>query len=178
MSRSFGATRGSKVLASTAPTISPGVVNTTTETTLVSLTVPAAELMAGDVLTFGVGWDVLNNSGSSVNYTYRLKYGGVTVGQSSAVAVGTSVQRVGARGTFHILLPTLATPRTWGEFTASFASSSFGGINTAHSGVLIPSAPAVDFSTDTAVVFTCQMGTAASTADFRLVAASIRRDRA
>lgn len=165
------------LLASSYPTVSPGVVNTTTETALASLTVPAAQLLAGDRLVFDLAWDILNNSGSAVTYTYRLKVGATTVGTSSALSIGASAQRAGIRGRFIIALPALNTPRVWGDFVGGFAGGGFTGMNTSNSGVLTPAEPSVDFSSDVVVQLTCQMGTASASADFRLHAATITRQR-
>lgn len=169
---------GGRVVASTNPTVSPGVVNTVTETPVASFTVPATRLLAGDLLTLDLGWDVLNNSGANLTFTYRFKVNGTTIGQTGAISLGTSSQRVNMTGRFHIALPQLNAPRVWGSFWGAFASGGFGGINSANAGVLAPATPNVDFgAADVPVEFTCQMGTAAATADFRLTSANLTRDR-
>ncbi len=169
----------SEILASSAPTISPGVVNTTTETAIASLTVTAGQVVAGDMVVLDVTWDVRNNSAGSVNYTYRFKVGAVTIATAGAVALGANANRASAKGRFYVLLPTLSTPRVWGGYEASAqVGSGFGGITTAHSGVLAPATPSVDFASDVTIQLTCQMGTADAAADFRPAGAVITRIRA
>lgn len=167
---------GAAIVASSYPTVSPGVVNTTVETAIASFTVAPGTVVATDVLVFEAAWDGLNNSGSAVTYTYRFKVG-ATAYATGAFSLGASASRWGARGRFRIALPTLATPRASGELFGAFAGSGFAGINTSHSGVLQPQSPTADFAGSIVVELTCQMGTANALADFRPSFATLTRSR-
>lgn len=55
------------------------VSNTTTETDLCSLTLPAGTLAAGDRLLFLASGEMTNNSAGSISYTFKFKIGATTV---------------------------------------------------------------------------------------------------
>lgn len=84
-----GAVRPPLVAASTASFTA--VSNTTADTTLASLAIPANTIAAGDVVCFETGGTLLNNSGGSVNHTIRFKLGATTVLTTPVISLGTNV---------------------------------------------------------------------------------------
>lgn len=67
-------------------------VNTTTETVVASQAIPTS-VAAGDVLRLIASGDFLNNTGSSVNHTYKVIVGGTAAAVSGAIGYATSAQR-------------------------------------------------------------------------------------
>lgn len=161
------------IYQSTAPTISPGVANTVTETDIANFTTSAGQFVAGDEIAFDVDWDVVNNSGGSIVYTWRL-YVGSTV-KTFAPSYGTSAQAAGHSARFRIALATLSDPRLSGTLLAGFAGSGFTGLNAGASGVLDPASATADFSGAVTIKLTGQMGSANSSASFRPVAGALKR---
>lgn len=71
------------------------ISNSTTETSLLSLTVPAGALGTANCLHLSILGQVMNATGSSVLYTYSLKYGGSTIA-NAVENVGTGADRISA----------------------------------------------------------------------------------
>ena len=69
------------------------LVNTTTETTVYTYTVPANTLSANKGLRVTVLGDYLNNSGSSHGLTMRVKYGSTTIASEPVGSITTSASR-------------------------------------------------------------------------------------
>jgi len=138
------------------------VVNSTTETILFSQTIVGGA--ANQAVPFYAAGNWLNNTGGSVTYRWRLYLGGVALIDSGALGVGANANR--GRWTLtgylyiantgqqyisaHLRLPTPSTA-SWQIDTVS----------------LVGEAPGtVDMSTNPALVFTVQLGTANALADF------------
>ncbi len=66
------------------------VGNTTADTALAALTIPANTIRAGDVLTFECGGTLLNSSGGTINHTLRFKLGATTVLTTPVLAISTN----------------------------------------------------------------------------------------
>lgn len=66
------------------------VVNTTTETDLISQALTAGEPAVGDEYHLSAVGDIVNNSGSSVNYRFRFKLGATTILDTTDIAIATS----------------------------------------------------------------------------------------
>jgi hypothetical protein len=81
----------SRVLGSTAG-LTTIISASTTETTVVSIALPTT-LAAGDVVHLKARGDLLNNSGSGLNITFKLKLGTTTILTSGSTAVSTSANR-------------------------------------------------------------------------------------
>jgi hypothetical protein len=69
------------------------VVNTTTETTVYSFTVPGGTLSTNRALRVSLIGDYLNNSGGDASFNMRLYYGGVVFGTVGAVAPANANRR-------------------------------------------------------------------------------------
>lgn len=143
------------------------VVNTTTATALYTYTLPANYLSTNNILRCTFWGDYLNDSGSSVNLTVDIRYGGSTLCTSTGSVGNTATRRVvwiqgyikgdaatnAQRGQFVMLNPVAAT----------VGGSTFGGQNTL----------AIDSTAAQDVVLRVTHGTAASTISFILRAAWI-----
>ncbi len=166
-----------KLLVTTTPTISPGIVNTTTETSMFDLTVTAAQVAAGDLLELEAAWDLLNNSGAAVTYTYKVKLGAVTVFQAGGFSINTSTTRYRAHARAVINLASLSDQRWKAEFFGANANAStMSSLTTATSTVGVNST-SVDLSTNQTLSITVTMSAAAATVDTRPYAATLRRSR-
>lgn len=161
------------IYQSVAPTIAPGVANTATETDIANFTTSAGQFVVGDEIDFDVDWDVINNSGGSIVYTWRL-YVGSTV-KTFAPSYGTSAQAAGHSARFRLVLAALNDPRLSGSILAGFAGSGFTGVNAGASGVLDPASATADFSGAVTIKLTGQMGSANANASFRPVSGNLKR---
>lgn len=161
----------------TQTTTQVAVSNTTTETNLLSFTIPAGAA-AGDLYILRATGDVLQN-GLACNYTWRLKLGATTVFVSPTAAagsdsarkswrlevfiyiVGTSSQKLDA-----FLFGGLAPATTWMSYLGGGGTTlMLQGYNTA----------AEDMTVNKNIIFTVQMGTASANADVRLQAAYLEK---
>lgn len=70
-----------------------GPLNSTAETTLASLTLPAGISATGDHLRLIAGGDAMNNTGGAVVPTIRFKIGATTVLTSSGTSMSTNASR-------------------------------------------------------------------------------------
>lgn len=153
------------------------VVNTTTETAVYSKSIAGGDAAAATVFRLTAFGDFLNNTGVSVNFTFRLKFGATTVlatpvhAQNNGgadrgkwnldvilVAESTTAQRIGAR-----LLWGFPAADTWGSLTATNQIKV--GTGTA----------AENTATAKTLQFTVQMGTASANADMRILGALLER---
>ena len=66
--------------------------NTTSEVDIVTVTVPANSLAVGDIIKIEISGSILNNTGSAVNITQRLKVAGTQiVGLSNSVSASSTI---------------------------------------------------------------------------------------
>jgi hypothetical protein len=66
--------------------------NTTSEIDIITVTVPANSLAVGDIIKIEISGSILNNTGSAVNLTQRLKVAGTTiVSSSNSVSASSSL---------------------------------------------------------------------------------------
>ena len=158
-------TPGSRVLASTVADVS--VVNTVTEGDLVSLTIPAGVVAAGDMVRITVGGDSLQNSGANVDYTYRFKLGATTVLATAVVAVTATASRRNWRCVVEIVFVTAASERVSAAFSGSGGQTDTwkSGATTFPSGATGYGTAAVDTASAVVAKLTVQMGTANANAD-------------
>lgn len=150
------------------------VVNTVTETAVVTLATPTG-LAAGDHLILRAAGNLLNNTGATVNYTLRFKLGATTVFATAAITViTTSASRRRWACEIFVALESLAAQRAGGFLTISSAAGTgwLGASNVA--AVLVGQGVAAeDLVTSKNVVLTVEMGTASASADFVCTQASI-----
>jgi hypothetical protein len=166
-----------RVIAKSTPTIGPGVVNTTTETDLFSFTVPASAITAGDTLVLEAAWDLLNNSGAAVNYTYKYKLGATTVLGPATVSQAASTNRFKVTAHIVISLATLTDQRWQGYQQQSGAVSTAMGVLANNNSQVGVGTSAEDLSTDKTLAVSITLGTAAAAADCRPVVAVLTRMR-
>lgn len=144
------------------------IVNTTTETDAVSLTLPAGVVAAGDIVRLTVWADQLNNSGGAVTYTYRLKIGATTALTTSAMSIGSNANRIkGVSIRCDILIESATAQRVRGELLGSARTTDTWPI--AASVVVAATGYGVaaeDTTSAKTIKLTVQMGTANSLADF------------
>lgn len=155
----------SRVLARTLTDVS--VANTVTETDLVSLTIPAAAVAAGDLVRLTVSGDALNNTGLGVDYTYRFKLGATTVLATAAVSVAAATNRRTWRLVVDIVFPTTASERVSAAFQGSGSQTDTwkSGATTFPSGATGYGTASESAVTALTAKLTVQMGTAAANAD-------------
>lgn len=159
-------TARSYVLAESHADVS--VVNSTTETAVVDLTLPAGVVAAGDHLRLVVWGDMLNNSGSAVNLTNKMKFGTTTVHSMAAISVAASANRRSISLVWDILVESTTAERCM--LTSFFGSASSATWPTGGTAGLVPQlsiygTAAEDTSSTKAVQYTAQLGTAVATAD-------------
>lgn len=139
------------------------VVNTTTETTLETLTMPGGGLgvagAAARAILFG---DLLNNDGADRTYQFRFKLNSTTILDTGALTVEPSASRRLWRYEVHLVAETDQIQRVGGHLEISGA-----GGDTYHlSGVGYATA-AEDGTSAVNFVLTAQMGTASANLDIR-----------
>lgn len=164
-----------RLLATSTPTISPGVVNTVAESNLFALTVAAAQVAAGDVLLFEGSFDSLNNSGSASTLTLRFKLGATTVVTSNAISLAANAIRYAFTIRVSIILASLSDQR-WAINVFGSTASTVRTLVVAES-VVHSNSSAEDLTADKTLAITGQLGTAASTIDVRPVAGALYRMR-
>lgn len=140
--------------------------NTTAEQTLASYTIPANEPAAGDVYKLRASGTLLNNTGASVNYTFRLKYGATTM--LATTTAGHSTSAIRRRWTMegYMLFETTSAEEAWGEWrgTATGWGDTWSFLGTSES--MNGQGNAAETSTTgKAFALTAQMGTASVNAD-------------
>jgi hypothetical protein len=69
------------------------VVNSATETTILTTTIPAATLSTNRALRITIVGDYFNNSGASRIFTAALKLGGTTIAEDATTTLAASVTR-------------------------------------------------------------------------------------
>lgn len=148
--------------------------NSAAENTLATLSLPQSYAAAGDLVRMVAFGEIQNSSGSSVNYTFKWKFGATTVitATNVAIASGAANHRF-FRFEWDFVIESTAAQRT----------SLFGHISAIASGTAIdatgiPVGGAGAATEDTAAgaksaVLTCQMGTAVGTASVTLKGASL-----
>lgn len=149
------------------------VSNTTTETDVAKLTIPANATASGSILLFEAGGVLTNNSGGSISHVLKLKLGSTTIVTSASTAVATSANSLKWYLRAELLFATASTQRstvhmlqsaqssaTWG--TAGDVTVGFGTAAEAMSG-------ATDFG------FTVTPGTASASYSFLALWASLSR---
>lgn len=147
-----------------------GPVNTITETTLCTFNLPTT-VKAGDLVVLEAHGDLLNNSGSNANYTWRHKVGTSTSMQSVATAITANATRREWTARVATVIESTSAQRSAGRL--GIGSPTTGGWQPYSTGVEGIGATAVDTTTTKAISLTCELGTAASTIDFILKAASL-----
>lgn len=152
------------------------VVNSTSETTLASLTLPGGVVAAGDVLLFEIWADLLNNSGSSVSYLLRAKLGATTIHTTPARNIATAASRSVAAFTMAVMVASITAQRSRlvGQLSGALgAADTF--FNTGSTMFLVEGygAATEDLASDKAFAFSVQLGTANAASDFVLHAASL-----
>lgn len=163
------------ILATSTPTVSPGIVNDATERNVFSLTVAAAKVAAGDVLLFEGSFDSLNNSGSASTLTLRFKLGATTVVTSNAISLAANAIRYAFTIRVSIILASLSDQR-WAINVFGSTASTVRTLVVAES-VVHSNSSAEDLTADKTLAITGQLGTAASTIDVRPVAGALYRMR-
>lgn len=145
------------------------VVDSSAETTLATLTLPAGTVAAGDVLRLVFIVDTLNSSGSSVNHTWRLKLGATTLFASGAISHASTATRRQVRLMADLVIASTAAQIAFSEVVGYL------------SGGLVGSYPQGAYTAateDTTVaknfLVTVQMGTAHLNAEVVLRAASLQ----
>lgn len=148
-----------------------GPVNSVAETTLATLTVPTT-VAAGDIVRAEFSGDMLNNTGSNVTATLKLKVGTTTVFTSSAASAPTSATRRGWDAAVKMLLVSTSDERL--RMRAGISSPgnqltmSSGLVNAAWYGTA-----AEDLTSSKDLVLTVTLNTASASADFILHEATL-----
>jgi hypothetical protein len=155
------------------------VSNTVTETSLVSLATPTG-LAAGDRLQFRVGGSILNNSGSTVTYTFRFKLGGTTYATSNLFSIATGANQHGWFVEAVIAVITVASSQSVSGSMLISQTGTAGLVLTANAtgyGAFNPSiaVAAEDLSTTKNAVMSVEMGTANASANCVMLQASLMR---
>ncbi len=151
------------------------VSNTTSDTTVASLDIPAGAVAAGDVMVFECGGTLLNNSGGSVNHTFRLKVGATTVLTTPALSISTNASDREWHLRATIMFPTTSTQKVSGLFTYALPdTANWGG---GGGGGTAPGYGTAAESTTTAVTvaFTLQPGTASALQSMQATWATLTR---
>lgn len=151
-----------------------GAANLNTEQTLASLTLPGGLVAAGDIVKLICFGDLLNNSGSSITYTPKVKIGATTVLTGGASTVTASATRRSWKLEVECMVAATNAERVIGKLTfGGLLTSTFsnGGLLSRWDGY---GTAAEDLTADAAFVFTNQMGTANASADMILHAAYLQ----
>lgn len=139
----------------------PAISNTTTETSLATLTIPAGTVKAGTVLQLETGGTLLNNSGANISLQYKFKIGATTVVATTAANVGTNASERKWVFRATIMFPTATTQRVQVTMPVSLADASNWGQGSATSVGYGTASEAM--AGDTTLDLTLTAGTAATT---------------
>ena len=157
-----------RLVAADANTVT--VVNTTTETELVSLIVPAYGLATGQVVRLTVAGDFLNNSGGAATLLFKVKLGTSVALTTQALSIPASANGRKWRMIVDVLAETDALQRLSAQaFMSEALTQDFAWSEWSADG-----ATAVGYGTDTEdgtstvdVSVTATLGTAATTINIR-----------
>jgi hypothetical protein len=147
-----------------------------TETLLASI--PIGPVVAGEIYTLALYGDLTNNSGASVNYTFRLRLAGV----AGTLIVATAALAQAASANPHPwfaeiqILP--VTPASANDFTASLKiGAAVTPVTTmgAPSELIAVNPSALALNVATSLTWTVQLGTANANANARLMGAALRK---
>lgn len=142
------------------------VVNSTTETDMFNFTLPTT-LQIGDVVRLSAVGDLLNNSGSSINFTFKLYVGTTATLANAAAAITTAAnRRKWVLNADVVVVAPASAQRVGGVLVISNQSSSnfplSAGSTTTASGY---ATAAEDLTSAKACRFTVTLGTADATGD-------------
>lgn len=143
------------------------VVNTTTETTVYSFTVPGGTLSTNRALRLTLIGDYLNNTGSSQDFQFKLKYGGTLYGYMLLNA-GNQVPTDGGDFRHSLQCEWILSAANATNAQASVATIALGAIGTATGGGGVPfrsyesgrTNGTIDSTADQALIVTFQHGAA------------------
>lgn len=146
------------------------VVNTTSETDLLSIALPT-DLGVGDRVYLRMPFDMLNNSGAGVTYAIKVILGATTVLDTSATSFSTSGQRRRGRLEVAVAIEAIGgspAQRVWGGISSGAPSASSMPWTSTNTLVGDGTGTATeDLSSAKNLKVSVTMGTAALTADFR-----------
>lgn len=140
------------------------IVNSTAETTAATIAIPTT-LLAGDIARFIIFAELLNNSGGTVAYTFRLKLGATTLLTGSG-SFTTSSGRKGVRVDGEILTITPASSQYTSAVLSTMAGSAVNNWNLGGAASAGYKASTEDLTAGKNLVLTVQMDTANALADF------------
>lgn len=141
-------------------------VNTTSETVVASQAIPTT-VAAGDVLRLVAVGDMLNNSGSTVNYTFKGIVGATAALTTPAVAVATNAARHQWKVVIEVLVASTSDERVSGNIWISTPSASNWATGTATlTGQSGRGTATEDLTAGKNLQLSVTLGTAVSTADF------------
>lgn len=136
------------------------VSNSTTETTLTTYTLPAFSLQAFRVLRYSVFGVAANSSGSGIDFTFRIKFGGTTYFSNLSV-IGT-----GASYPFvidgEIIGVSNSAQKAWARVSLNAANTTYASASLN-----------ADITTTQAMAITGQMGTASASASIAYYASTM-----
>ncbi len=154
-----------------ATTTSVLVVNSTTESQVVGLTLPGGYVGVGDLIRLSAVGSTLNNTGANVTYTHRLKFGGVTLLTTAATSMSSSTARR------PLILEMAMCVRSLSSSQPVFARLTHGSSGTTWQAPLTTligqATAAADLSVNQAVEVTTQMGTASASAEVEVLASML-----
>lgn len=146
------------------------VSNTTTETTIVSHTIPAGTLGLSNIIRIEIGGSCVNNSGGTPNLTLKFKYGSTVVYGDAANSIPSNSRTRGIRIFFDLVNNGSSESSQVGTGlivlgSVSSADTGYGNIN--GTGVqghdVVGGTASEDSTTDLDLEVTAQWSTAAST---------------
>jgi hypothetical protein len=149
------------------------VTNTTTDTALATLTVPAGATTTGSLLVFEAGGTLANNSGGTVNHTFRVKLGATTALTSAVVAIGTNASDREWYLRAMVMFPTASTQKVTAFLPFSLPdAANFGGGSSAPVGYGTASET---MAADTDIVLSLQPATASASQSMQANWATLTR---
>jgi hypothetical protein len=147
------------------------VVNTTTETSVFSFSVPGNTLGTTRMMRLTLLGDILNNSGATVTFTPRIKFGATTL-YADAISLSTSGNRRGFCATIYLSAQNATNVQTLGGHltlsgngTTTTGIGDFGASSTGDTA--ISGSAAIDSTAAQTFTVTIQFGTANANTDFR-----------
>lgn len=151
------------------------VADTVTETDLYRETIGAGAIGAGNILDLLVFGDYLNNSGSTVNLTLRIKLGATTVITTNAMALttGASRRKFFLRVRLHNVTTGTQRVHCQGELSQAGSTDAVGG--SAAFTIVGYGTASEDTTAAKDLAITAEHGTAASTIDIQLHAACLEK---
>lgn len=165
-----------KVIATVTPDpIVAQVVNTTAETTLFAMTIPAGAAEVGDLLEVDYVLDSLNDSGANTTTQYKVKLGATTVFDFTTGALATGLTRRHPTGTITIKAVDLDQLRCVWLHDGTTPGTGVGAGNAVASARGTLEVTAEDLSTDTVLTVTVKHANAHANIDTRLHYAELRR---